>query len=313
MEPASFFHPDRRRGLVFHSVVILALLAIGVWGVIRMTRTDVSPAFFLYLVPVLLSFGLVPLAAYRAYTLYRAVYVIGRDGMQLRWGLRGEDIPINLVKWVGPLANFDLPVAVPRLRWPGSVVGVQNLPDGRTVEFMAANTSQLVLVSTPQYVFVISPQHPQAFLEAYQQYAELGSVDPIPAGSVYPSLFIAQVWNAKPARYLIIAGLVFSLILLMWVSFIIPTRPTIPFGFQLDGIPSDQVPSGQLLLLPIVSGVFVLSDILLGMFFFRRSLNPEVRQAPELHADRVTAYLLWACGALTPLLFIIAVFFILRV
>jgi hypothetical protein len=310
---ASDFHPDRRPGLVFHSVVILALIVIGVWGVSRMTRTDVSPVFFLYLVPVLLSFGLVPVAAYRAYTLYRAVYVLGRDGLQLRWGLRAEDIPIDLVQWVGPPEHFDLPVVVPGFRWPGSVVGVQNLPDGRKVEFMAANTSQLVLVSTLRYVFVISPQDPHAFLDAYQQYAQLGSVDPIPARSVYPSLFIAQVWNTKPARYLILAGLILSLILLMWVSFIIPARPTIPFGFQPDGIPGDQVPSGQLLLFPIASGVFFLADILLGMFFFRRSLKPEVHQASELHADRITAYLLWTSGALTPLLFMVAVFFILRV
>ncbi|HEX6305479.1 MAG TPA: PH domain-containing protein [Anaerolineales bacterium] len=313
MENASDFHPDRWLGLVFHIAVILALIAIGVWGVFQMTRTDVSPIFFLYLIAVLLSLGLVPVAVYRAYTLYRAVYVIRRDGIQLRWGLRAEDIPINLVQWVGQLGDFDLPLPIPRLRWPGSVVGVQNLSDGRKVEFMAAGASQLVLISTSQHVYVISPHDPQAFLDAYQHLTELGSADPIPARSVYPSLFLAQVWHTKPARYLIIAGSIFSLILLIWVSFIIPVRPTIPFGFQLEGIPGDQVPSRQLLLFPIASGVFFLADMLLGMFFFRRSLNPEVRQASELHADRITAYLLWACGALTPLLFIAAVFFILRV
>lgn len=312
MENASVFHPDRRLGLVFHSVVILALIAIGVWGVFQMTRTDLSPLFFLYLMPVLLSFGLLPAAAYRAYTLYRAVYVVSANGLQLRWGLRAEDIPINLIQWVGPLRNFDLPVPVPWLHWPGSVVGVQTLPDGRKVEFMAASTSQLVLVSTPQYVYVISPSDPEALLQTYQQSAELGSANPIPARSVYPSLFLAQVWNTKPARYLIISGLLLSLILLMWVSIIIPTRPTIPFGFQFNGIPGDQVPSGQLLLFTIASGVFYLADTLLGMFFFRRSLNSEERQQSEIRADRITAYLLWVCGTLTPLLFIVAVFFILR-
>lgn len=313
MENASIFHPDRRLGLVFHSVVILALTAIGVWGVFQMTQADLSPIFFLFLIPVLLSLGLLPAAAYRAYTLYRAVYIVGPDGLRLRWGLRAEDIPINLVQWVGPLDHFEVRVPVPRLRWPGSVAGVQTLPDGRKVEFMASGTSQLVLISTPQYLYVISPRDPEALLQAYRQFAELGSVNPIPARSVYPALFLAQVWGARPARYLLIAGLLLSLTLLMWVSIVIPTRSTVPFGFQLNGVPGDQVPSGQLLLFPIASGVFYLADTMLGMFFFRRSLNSEERQPSEIRADRITAYLLWGCGALIPLLFIVAVFFILRV
>ncbi len=98
----------------------------------------------------------------------------------------------------------------------------------------------------------------------------------------------------------------------MWVSFIIPTRAEIPFGFRPDGTHADLVPSRQLLLFPIANGIFFLADVILGLFFFRRSLNSEGPSNSGYRADQIMAYLLWVNGVFIPFLFIIAVFFILQ-
>lgn len=313
MNEVLIFHPDRRLGLVFHAVVILSLVAIGAWGLFQITQAQFGPGLFLYLVPILIAIIVIPIFVYRAYALYRAAYVLAREGIQLRWGLRLEDVPMDIVEWVSPAEMSKLSLPKPRLRWPGSVTGLKTLPDGRKIEFMASTTGQLILISTPKIVYAISPRSEDEFLEAVRHFGELGSLAPIPARSVFPVLFWAQVWNTKTARYLILVGISFALALLIWVSFIIPARAQIPFGFRPDGTPADQVPAGQLLLFPIANGIFYLSSVILGLFFFRRSLNREDYSRPENNADRALAYLLWLSGVLSGIFFISAVFFILQV
>jgi hypothetical protein len=305
------FRPDRRQGIVFHAVVILILALVGVWGVFQLTRTEIGPVLLAYILPTLLVFILLPLFIYRAFALYRAGYALGRDGIQLHWGLRVEDVPMDRVEWVRPVHDLDAPIPLPPLRWPGSILGVQRLPGGEQVEFMASSTNSLILISTSGHTYAVSPNDPHEFLDAYRRYAELGSLVPIPPRSVYPSLFLVEVWRVKPTRYLLLSGVALSLILLVWVSFVIPTRATIPFGFNPDGSPGEPVPSGQLLLLPVVNGFFFLTDAFLGLFFYRRQLNAELEGEPGNKIHQIMAYLLWGSGVIAALLFLGAVYFIL--
>jgi hypothetical protein len=297
--------------MAFHALVILMLALVGVWGVFQLTRAEIGPVLLVYILPTLLVLVLLPLFVYRAFALYRAGYALGRDGIRLHWGLRVEDIPMDKVEWIRPAHDLDAPVPFPPLRWPGSILGIQRLPGGEQVEFMASSTNSLVLISTSAQAYAVSPNNPREFLDAYRRCAELGSLAPIPARSVYPSLFLVEVWRAKPTRYLLLSGVALSLILLGWVSFIIPTRSTVPFGFSPDGSPGDPVPSGQLLLLPVVNGFFFLTDAFLGLFFYRRQLNAEIEGEPGNKIYQVMAYLLWGSAVIAALLFLGAVYFML--
>jgi hypothetical protein len=80
----------------------------------------------------------------------------------------------------------------------------------------------------------------------------------------------------------------------------VPSRTSIHLGFQPDGSPGDVVPAVRLFLLPILNSFFLLIDLFLGLFLFRSE------------DSRVLAYLLWAGGILTPVLFLVGVFFILQ-
>jgi hypothetical protein len=244
--------------------------------------------------------GIVPLLTYRLYALRNSLYVLERDGIRIRWGLRAEEIPMTSVLWVHLRSELGTPLPLPRLRWPGAVLGVRHWPGAGNVEFLASNARNLVLVSTPERIFAISPADPEIFLHTFDRFTEMGSLTPLEARSVYPTFLLTRVWRARAARVLLLASLVLSLSLLVWVSLTIPSRLQIYLGFKPDGTFGDPVPAVHMLLLPVVNTIFVLIDSILGLFFFRRE------------ESQPYSYLLWGMGVLTPFLFLMAVFFILQ-
>jgi hypothetical protein len=294
------FPPQRQAGLFFHAGAIFLFLSIAGIGLWQATRAVMGPIFLAYVLISLLSVIVIPLLAYRAYALRSAFYSLERDGIRLRWGLRFEDIPMPAVLWVHLASDLSSSLPLPWLRWPGAVLGTRHLAGAGTLEFLAASSKFLVLVATPERIYAISPADAQGFLQAYQRLTEMGSLSPLPGRSIYPTLLLRRVWETRPARYLLLGSLVLSLILLVWVSLAIPSRQQVYLGYDPSGFSGDAVPALRLLLLPVINTFFVLADLSMGLFFFRRE------------ESQPFSYLLWGSGVLTPLLFLIAVFSILR-
>jgi hypothetical protein len=207
---------------------------------------------------------------------------------------------MNEVLWVREERELDQRIPLPWFPLPGAVLGSRRMKELGNVEFMASRFSGLILVATSDQLFAITPGDPQAFLQTYQRFTELGSITPLPAQSVYPTFLLARVWSDRFALALVLTGLAFSLVLLVWVGLAIPNRSQIFLGFDPGGNPRDLVPAVRLLLLPVLNSFLFLVDFLLGIFFYRREQSQTV------------AYLLWSGGAVTPLLFLIAIFFILQ-
>jgi hypothetical protein len=112
-----------------------------------------------------------------------------RDGISLRWGLREEDIPMDIIRWVRPAKDLNFPP--PRLRLPGAILGVHLLGDGTQVEYLASQLGSLVIIATSRRYFAISPADPDGFLRIYHHFAEMGSFTPLSA-PVYPSFLLAR-------------------------------------------------------------------------------------------------------------------------
>ena len=298
------FYPDRRWGELFHILLILLLAVIGLWGLWQASRAEVGPAFLLYLLPALVAVILAPLLIYRLRGLERSGYILQRDGIRLRWGLRLEEIPMDKVVWVRSSDELQQQFPKPWLRWPGCVLGTRRLADAKEIEYMAAGARHLILINTPDRIFAISPAVPGNFLLTYHRLAELGSLTPIEAQSVYPGFLLARFWSDLPARYLVLSSLLLSLALLIWVSLVAPTRVHVLLRPVIDQTvppaPDEYVPALQLLLLPVLNSFIFVANLLLGLFFYRRDEN------------RVLAYLLWSGGMVTPVLFLVAVHFILQ-
>ena len=195
---AFVFRPPVQRGYLVHLSAILVLLALGGLGLWQAFSTDVGPAFITFLLPGILALALVILLGYRVYALRGAFYALERDGFRLHWGLRTEVIPINTITWVGLAGELGEDLPLPALRWPGSIVGTRQLSGLGPVEFMAAQTSDLVLIITRKRVYAISPEDPLVFLQAFQRLTELGSLSPLKSQSIYPTFFLRARLGIPP-------------------------------------------------------------------------------------------------------------------
>jgi len=293
------FRPTRRAGVIFHAAALI-LLAAGVAAVLWLAfQQNVGANFVLLLLLAVVLFVPLPLLAYRGYALLTARYSVERDGLRLRWGLRAEDIPLPEIEWVRPASDlaFDLPV--PRLSWPGAILGSLNVSDLGPVEFMASDRALLLLLATPTRVYAISPADPVGFVRAFQYATEMGSLSPIESYSARPASYLRSVWDDRLARTMLLLGAGLTVVLFVLVSLYIPGLDSVSLGFSSSGQLLPPVPAAQLLLLPLLGGFAFLMDTLAGAYFYR--YDPW----------RPVAYLMWASSTLTPALLIAAVFFLL--
>jgi Bacterial PH domain len=294
------FRPPRRTGIIVHSIAVAFLSIIGVFGLWQASLAESGPTFLVFLLVALLAIAFLPTLIYRMYALQRARYTLARDGISIYWGLRREDIPINLVNRVGSAEQNGMVLQKPFLRIPGAVLGVKSQTNGKPVEFLAARDTNLVMITTPDKIFAISPADSSEFLLTYRKLAEYGSLVPIQSVSDYPTFLLSRSWSDLPARLLLITSALLALGLILWVSLSISNHPQISLRLTTNNAPVELVPGIRLLLLPVLNTFFFITDLLLGLFFYRKE------------DTKILAYLMWASSALTSLLFYGAVYFILQ-
>jgi hypothetical protein len=291
------FPPSKRNGLILHGILIVLLAAGAVWGFSNLLGTGGGLNFVVYLLVGLIAFAPMPLFIYRAYALLRAEYILDRDSLELRWGLRDEDIPLSDIEWVRSMRDLTHPLSLPPLPMAGAILGLRRHRDLGLVEFIAGDTKNLLLIATSKRVYAISPADPVEFTQTFARAVELGSLTPAQSRSVYPSFVITQAWQSGLVRYLWLAGLFLNIGLTIWTSLLIPLVSQVALGFRPDRTP-DAVPSIQLVLLPLVSIFLALAGWAAGLYFYR------------WEKQRVLSVIIWASSTLTSLLFLIAVQFI---
>jgi hypothetical protein len=228
----------------------------------------------------------------------RADYILDRDSLEIRWGLRDEDIPLTDIEWMRPASDLSTPLRLPWLPLPGAVLGLRRHPDMGVVEFLAADSKNLLLVATSKRVYAISPANAAKFAQTFARTIEMGSLLPAEAKSVYPSFIFSRAWGNPLARFLWLAGLFLNVGLAVWVMLTIPTLNQVTLGFAPSGAALPPSPASQLILLPVISSTLFLAGLFSGMYFYR------------LETHRILALILWASSALSGLLFLLAVLFI---
>ncbi|HEY5728824.1 MAG TPA: PH domain-containing protein [Anaerolineales bacterium] len=292
------FPPAKRSGITAHVIIIIALASVSAWGFWNLSRADVGPMFVSYLLIALLAFAPIPFLGYRAYALQRADYYIDRDSLAAIWGLRVEDIPLTDIEWVRPASDLTSPLRLPRLRFPGAILGTRRHPDLGLVEFIASDSQNMILIATSKRVFAISPENPAALVQTFARATELGSLTPAKPVSVYPSFIITQAWESPLARFLWMSGLFLNLGPFVWVGILIPTLSEIPFGFNALGTPNEIVASSQLIPLPLVSAFMYIVGIIAGLYFYR------------WEKQRPLAFIVWISSTICAVLFLTAVLFL---
>lgn len=300
MPQATVFHPARRTGLLINIPAAVLLLGGSGAFIWLSARQQVGSSFLLLLLLALALLAPLPLVAYRIYALLQSSYTLDRESLTLSWGLRSQVIPIYDVEWIRPANELGFHLPLPRLGWPGAYLGARSVEGLGLVEFMAADTSSMLVVATPERIYVISPTQTRDFINTFLRSAEMGSLSRVAAVSSRPAAFLQEVWSDRLARGMLVAGVGLTLALFILVTLLIPSRAQISLGFYPNGAPVEPGPSERLLLLPVLAGLVTAADVALGLFFYR-------------HEDqRLAGYFLWAAGGLTALLLIIATFFLIR-
>ncbi|MEI6291631.1 MAG: PH domain-containing protein, partial [Chloroflexota bacterium] len=273
----------------------------------RTFHTPVGPLFTVYLLFFIFTGIFVPIFAYRFYALSRANYYLDRNTLRIVWGLRVEELPVNEIEWIRPVAGLPAKINFPVFRFPGGILGVirqaqdKNIPgiSGSKVEFLASDQQTMVLAATASKIFAISPENPGVFLSAFQKTIEMGSLNPTERVSQFPSFIVSRAWDNPIARFLWLLGAFLNAGLLLWVTLIIPSLPAISLGFSASGGSSEPVPGAQLILLPVLSSLLFILGLFAGLFFYRK---------PDFY---VLAHTLWISSVFSSLMFLVAVFFIL--
>ena len=277
-------------------VILVILLAVCIWQAVSGME---GTGWIIWILAGLFVFTPLPFLVYRIYALNRGDYLLDRETLTIKWGLRLEQIPVTDVEWVRSALDLATPLRPPPFSMPGAVLGSRTHPDLGRVEFMADNISKLLLVATARKVFAISPDDPVSFTQDFQRTVEMGSLVPVQSQSLYPSFLIGQAWESRLARFIWLTGLFLNIGLLVWVSFLVPRLDTIPLGFVTTGVPRNLVPAVQLFLLPVISISFYLISWLAGLRYFRRPNQLSL------------AFFIWSFSTLSAFLFLVAVLFIL--
>ncbi len=291
------FPPFKRRGLVLHGLLLIGLGAASAWSFLMLSRQTLGLYFAVYLLAGVLTFAPIPLIAYRAYALFRAEYVLNRESLELRWGLRDEAIPLMDIEWVRPMSDLAHPLEVPAAMLPGAVLGLTRHRDLGVVEFIASEKNNLLLVATARRVYAISPAQPVEFTQTFSRAVELGSLATAQAKSVYPSFVLAQAWRSGLARFLWLANIFLNIGLIIWISLLIPSLSQVNFAVGRSQ-PGGAVPSTQLVILPLLSAFLSLIGWGAGLYYFR------------WEEQRVLSMVIWTSSALMSLTFLLAVLFI---
>ncbi len=292
--PAQFL-PKRRTGLIFHAIITAVLAVTGGFSLFYALQSPSGSTIIgWYLAAIML---LLPVAffVYRAYSLLQARYLLDRDGLRIRWGLRGEDIALPDVEWIRPANELGYSLRLPFVRFPGSVFGKRNTEGLGQVEFLASDDRNLLLIATPMKVYAISPEDSRQFINAFLRAMELGSLSPLVTATTLPTAFLKRVWADRAARLLIFLGIFFTVLLVVSTSGLVSSRAELPLGFDTDGNPFPPGPSEYLILLPVLGSMVFGFNLLAGMFFYRNT------------ATQPVSYLLWGAGILIPVLLLTAV------
>lgn len=292
------FPPAKRTGVTAHAIMIIVLAVTSTWGFWNLSTEEVGPSYVTFLLIALLAFAPIPFFGYRAYALLRADYYIDRDSLAAIWGLRVEDIPLTDIEWVRPVSDLTRPLALPRFRMPGAVLGTRRHPDLGLVEFIASDSKNLILIATSKRVFAISPENPAALVQTFARATELGSLTPAKPVSMYPSFIITQAWESPIARFMWMSGLFLNLGLVVWVGILIPSISQIAFSFNTLGVPNRVVASSQMILLPLISGFMYVVGLIAGLYFYR------------WEANRPLAFVVWISSTVCAVSFLVAVLFL---
>ena len=279
------FLPPKRTGFWVLLVLLLGVLAAIIVLVIDASRTAQQLRFTLELVLAFMMLIVWIWLLLRLHTLLTTRYTLSRRGLELRWGLRREVIPMPEIEWIRPVSDFKSKLPLPAFSLPGVYFGKRQVAGLGAVDFAATERRFFLIVACHGRYFVISPQEEHVFLDLFERLIELGSLESALSISEGFGTLWHRVWSDSAARRLILGGLAANATLLVMAFALASLQPNVTWTTL------ETVPSQRLLLLPLLGLLAWLMDACAGAVFY-------LREAIE----KPIVYLLWGMPTILALL-----------
>jgi len=279
------FLPPKRTGFWVLLVLLLSVIA-GIVTLVSAASREVEQTFFI--ANLLGAATLLSLATWlllRLHTLLTTRYTLSRGGLELRWGLRHEVIPMPEIEWIRPVSDFKSKLPLPAFSLPGVYFGKKQVAGLGEVDFAATERHQFLLVACNGRYFVISPQEEREFLDIFERLTELGSLEHSISLSEGFSTLWHRVWRDSTTRWLILGGLAANAALLVLALALSRLQPNVTWTTL------EIVPSQRLLLLPLLGLLAWLMDACAGAAFTLRGA-----------LEKPMVYLLWGMPTILALL-----------
>jgi len=265
------------------------LFALAFVIILQLTQKPALLLAFALAVALLFDLAALAVVLYRALTNLWLRYRVDRNGLIIVWGATRLVVPMSAIEAVLPARHLnDLHdvLNAPRCWWqPGTHLSSARLPDGREACVRSSlPPADSLAVVTPGRVYLVSPERPDAFVQAWQTRRPLGPTQCWREEQQRTGILALPVWYDRIAWGLLLGTLGAVLFLNGYLTFVYDRLPpTLAFHFDVLGRPDRIGQRAELFGLPILAGIMMILDVGLGFVIYRR--------------ERMAAYLIWG-GAL---------------
>lgn len=269
-----------RSGFIFLALALLAGLLAVLFINLLPRQSDLARLFMLS-AGTLLTVLAMALAFYGAMLAFQLHYYLSRNGLVIRWGLAQQRIPLDTIQEIVPGHTLSAAPTFVGLNIAGLRLGWGQLADYGRIKFhTTAAWAESLLVVTPQQTYLISPNQPEQFLQAWQARQLLGPTQSWKAGRQWGWPFNYPILTDRLTWWLLGLAFLAGLALLGYLSTIFVQLPrSLPIHFDAFGLPDRIADKSSLLTLPSVGLAIWVLNGLLGVLVYRW--------------EKVAAYLLW--------------------
>ncbi|MDX1522159.1 MAG: PH domain-containing protein [Anaerolineae bacterium] len=290
-------YPTQSKYILLGLTLVLAAVIVYLFD--QLIRGGLVAAFgpLVWLLIVLVIFGI---ALYGSIIAFNLRYFINRNGVIIRWGLEQHFIPVDTIKTILPGDRLPAPPSFEGINIGGLRLGRGKVAEYGSLRFHTTATTpeSLIIVTTDQPSFVISPQNPHQFIKAWQDRRPLG-----PTQKWLPE--IKRVWPLNTplftealARRMVSIGLLLSLVLLSYLLFVYPDLPRL-MSLRITALETSRtINKAGLIFIPLAGIGIVVFNAVLGNLIYK--------------SEKVAAYLLWGSTIFTQLCLWISLLFLTR-
>lgn len=287
-------YPSRAGWIALGAALVFAVLVLLLLN--SVSRPETPAQFFQAVIGLLVALGLTLTALYWAVAALNLQYHLNRNGIIIQWGFTRQYIPFSHILDIVPGHVLEETPTFKGLNLAGLRFGWGKLAGYSPLRFRTtAPPADSLVVITPQATYVISPQRPEGFINAWRARKTLGPTQQWSQSISRRWPFDTPLISDVLALWLLGLGALLLLALFGFISLSYSALPAaLPIHFDSLGRADRIAPKVFLFTLPAAGAIVWAINLVFGGFAYRR--------------EQVGAYLLWGSTIVMMLCLWVALF-----